>query len=593
MTNQNENINNATEDTTIESSVEYRMQWNTNDMPRGSRRKSAKSHHSRHHTGSSHRSHTHSHRRSTSRHSSKSRQCSATAENDLGVSFDDLIYKEQSDLNVETNTSSSENNDIKKGKRWKIISEEKPPVEKSETLSASELDDDSRKHQTESKPQNEARKEQTEPEKTEGQSNTTVFPAVKKQKSISTRKTSETRSRKSVGMRKIKELKTWKKVLLSVLTVLLIVFAGGFAYINGSLNKITRERSDVLPTPDPNAIYSDDSEEDHALAKEKGLTIYEDLDREDQYNVGSFKVTPIHQENVKNILLIGQDRRTGDGGRMRADSIIIATIDLTTNEIELTSLMRDMYLPVPGYGYGMINATYLNGGIALLDATIEQDFGVTIDGNIQLDFTRFIGLMDHVGSIDITLNQEEADYLNNGHNWNLKAGNNAMNSEQILAYCRTRNVGRSDWERTDRQRSVVTKIFLKLRSSGVGTMVQFVNDVFPLLRTDMTNMEIIQYVYTIMSNHMEITESRRIPVEGSYTQEIREETLHVLIPNLYTNAQALQKYIYGYTNVWIEENRKQVENQNRKEESSNTSSTAKKTSKKEKTKKSSMLVIDE
>ena len=131
--------------------------------------------------------------------------------------------------------------------------------------------------------------------------------------------------------------------------------------------------------------------------------------------------------------------------------------------------------------------------------------------------------------------------------------------EQVLAYARTRYVGRSDWERTDRQRSVVTKIFNKLRTSDLPTLYNFANAAFPLFKTDLSNTEILRYVYTVITNRMTITQSKRIPVDGTYTQEIKEETLNVLVPKLEPNAQALQKFVYGYSNVEVEENHKREE----------------------------------
>ena len=184
--------------------------------------------------------------------------------------------------------------------------------------------------------------------------------------------------------------------------------------------------------------------------------------------------------------------------------------------------------------------------------------------------------MDLVGTIDIDLNKEEVEYLNRGNGWNLKVGTNTMTSEQVLAYARTRYVGRSDWERTDRQRSVLTKIFNKLRRSDLTTLYRFANAAFPLFKTDLTNTEILRYVYTVMSKRMTISQSKRIPVDGTYTQEVKEETLNVLVPRLEPNAQALQKFVYGYSNVEVKDNEKRQE--------------AKQTAKK---KKSSSLVIDE
>ena len=94
----------------------------------------------------------------------------------------------------------------------------------------------------------------------------------------------------------------------------------------------------------------------------------------------------LSDDDIKNILIIGQDRREGETGRTRSDTMIICSINTKTNKIYLTSLMRDMYVPIPGYGANRINAAYVFGGMDLLDSVIEQDFGVKIDGNVEVDF---------------------------------------------------------------------------------------------------------------------------------------------------------------------------------------------------------------
>jgi anionic cell wall polymer biosynthesis LytR-Cps2A-Psr (LCP) family protein len=56
--------------------------------------------------------------------------------------------------------------------------------------------------------------------------------------------------------------------------------------------------------------------------------------------------------------------------------------------------MRDMYVPIPGYSDNRINAAYQFGGMELLDKTIKKDFGVSVDGNMEVSFEGFIQLVD-------------------------------------------------------------------------------------------------------------------------------------------------------------------------------------------------------
>ena len=118
----------------------------------------------------------------------------------------------------------------------------------------------------------------------------------------------------------------------------------------------------------------------------------------------------VDTSNIKSILLIGQDKQ-GDQTRQRSDSMILATLDKDQGTISLTSFMRDLYVAIPGYSSTRINAAYAYGGVELLDETLEENFGVQIDGNVEVDFEVFKVLVDKVGGIDLELTQAEADYI--------------------------------------------------------------------------------------------------------------------------------------------------------------------------------------
>ena len=263
-------------------------------------------------------------------------------------------------------------------------------------------------------------------------------------------------------------------------------------------------------------------------------------------------------DDIKNILLIGQDRRINDPEVRRSDAMIIFSINLKTNKINLVSLMRDMYIPYANGEEGMINATYYKGDFDLLDKTIEDAFGIHIDGNMELDFFRFRDFYDVIGPIDLELKDYEVNYLNDpktvkwtkqagvdSNGWNLQVGMNSMDSGQLLSFARTRYVGWGDWERTERQRRIIMATYNKLKNYNANRLSRIAIQCMRFLRTDMSKSEMMGYLYTILSHDITEFGSYRIPLEGTYTQEVREETLHVLVPQLEPNREAALQYIYG------------------------------------------------
>ena len=258
---------------------------------------------------------------------------------------------------------------------------------------------------------------------------------------------------------------------------------------------------------------------------------------------------------VKNILLIGSDARETDGSRQRSDSMILCSINTNTGTITLTSFLRDMYVPIPDYGSDKLNAAYAYGDMLLLDETIQEDFGIDINGNAVVDFDGFIRALTAVGNINIELTQEEADYLNGGGwedqgmngndgTWNLQAGMNSLTPAQALAYCRIRYIGNSDWERTERQRKVVMAAFTQFKRSNPITQYRVVSNALSSVTTDMSDMTLLSLLFRALLLRNSEIENYLIPVDGTFYIDYIDG-MDVLVPDLEQNRSYLREYIYG------------------------------------------------
>lgn len=330
-------------------------------------------------------------------------------------------------------------------------------------------------------------------------------------------------------MKNKKAVKVWM-IILAVVIIISAVIGGGFAFLNAKLNKIGRVDSKPEVVVDPSM---------ETFETVEGLT-----DTMDAADVvwNNADIDKVQSDEVYNILLIGQDRRPGEG-RQRSDAMIICTLNTKTNKIILTSVMRDMYVPISGYSDNRINAAYQFGGMELLDKVMENCLGVHIDGNVEVDFDGFINSLAEVGDIRIELNEAEAKYLNENNNWSLKDGENNLTPEQALAYARTRYVGHSDWERTDRQRKVIMAAFDNVKDMSIPQLIALSDKIFPNVTTDMDNSDILNYIYLVATNKMATIESHRLPEEGTYTCETLRKGMEVLMPDLKANAEYLKQYI--------------------------------------------------
>lgn len=256
----------------------------------------------------------------------------------------------------------------------------------------------------------------------------------------------------------------------------------------------------------------------------------------------------LNNGDVVNVLLVGQDRREGEK-RQRSDVMLLCTFNPKKNTITLTSFLRDTYAFVPGYGYKKLNAAYAYGGFSLLNETFAVNFGVHVDANVEVDFFGFVKIIDLLGGVDIELTQKEADYMNENmgfeynqdEKWDLKAGKNHLNGDQALAYSRIRKID-SDFGRTQRQRTVLMALLQAYKNKPLTEMLALVDDVLPMVTTNLTNQEILSYVVDFFPMLSGATfDTMYIPAKGTYESEYVAGLGACLIPDLEENRALLDK----------------------------------------------------
>lgn len=331
--------------------------------------------------------------------------------------------------------------------------------------------------------------------------------------------------------RKKKKAPVWLRILVIVLGVLVLSLMVVMMYVLWQLDKINQ------------------AEDIEALSAAEEYFETDESSMYDAMNPGDVEWSSDEsvngEDDVINILLIGQDRRPGES-RARSDSMIIATINKTDNTISLTSLMRDMYVQIPGYSDNRINAAYAFGGMALLDETIKQNFDIDIDGNIEVDFSGFEQVINILGGVDIELSQAEVNEVNrtSASSYISSAGLQHLNGAQALAYARIRNIGNSDFGRTSRQRTVLTAAYAKVRQMKLSDMLSLADTVLPLITTDQSGMALVGLATDIFGMGVSSLETHNIPEDASF-QSANIRGMDVLVPNLDDCRRTLRSIIYG------------------------------------------------
>ncbi len=344
-------------------------------------------------------------------------------------------------------------------------------------------------------------------------------------------------------------------ILCYVFGVIFLLCGAGisvFSYFTGMLD---RSGNNIIKLFDPGQSDIGSNDTVDAVDYEKML----------KEKLAKSAANVVSDSDVTNILLVGEDLRdevdNTEQSNGNTDVIMLISINTAKQTVTTTSLMRDIYLQIPGYYATRINAAYSMGGIPLLEQTIEDNFSIKVDKYLKVNFYSFIDIVDTIGGLDIKISKAEAigmtdplgeqnKYLGNeqGTDYLKTGGTKHMNGNQALAYARLRKVGNSDWERTQRQRTVIDLIADKAKDLSLTELNSLLNKVLKKISTDLTDAEIAYYLLNASTYLNYDRQQVQIPAEGTYTCEtIRGAS--VLCPDFTENIRVLQQQIYGYTTV--------------------------------------------
>ncbi|MFZ7131645.1 MAG: LCP family protein [Eubacteriales bacterium] len=315
---------------------------------------------------------------------------------------------------------------------------------------------------------------------------------------------------------KKKKQNTKKRVLIIILIIIIVLISGFFFLYNKYLG-------------DMNKVEIDEDE----------------LDANESLNT-----------NIINIALFGIDTREDDYDGSRSDTIMIATLDKEHQKIKLTSIMRDTYLSIPGEKYDKINHSYAYGGPALTIKTINQNFDMNIKDFVTVNFTSLEKIVDAVDGVEIDLKQSEVSQLNgilselnkiagNTVNGVSSSGLQTLNGRQAVAYCRIRYVGNADYERTERQRSVLEKVLSKvMNNKSLSQALTLIETLSPYIETSLSNTEMIGLATTVFTSGISEMEDTRVPVDGYFRGGTYDGVAYLKPKTLVDNAAYLHEFIY-------------------------------------------------
>lgn len=274
----------------------------------------------------------------------------------------------------------------------------------------------------------------------------------------------------------------------------------------------------------------------------------------------------IEEKHIKNFLLIGIDDRsrryTSNGRGSRADVICIMSVDSEAGTIKLLSIARDSYAYYPGYSTpGKINAAMNYGGPSLLQATVENQLRIQIDGYAYVNFYNMASIINDVGGVYVNMTSGERrcanDHLNALYHGEATliedTGNGVwLNGQQAVAYARVRYVGNGDYERMERQVEVLQSVLNQFMNMSATGKLSVMDDILSCVVTNVPQDDIEKYLFEFLPSLDNLDmQYMQLPIRGCYNAGMYGNEWSIRA-NWNAMIPYVQEYFYGETTPFDE-----------------------------------------
>lgn len=256
---------------------------------------------------------------------------------------------------------------------------------------------------------------------------------------------------------------------------------------------------------------------------------------------------------TQDIAFFGVDTRgTNLGKGTRSDSIMIVHIDHDAKTIRVASVYRDCLTYIEGHGYQKITHAHSYGGPELAVETINSNFDLDVENYITVNFINVADFVDEIGGIEQEITEEEAAAINGSITElnNIRgtssasitsAGTYTLDGSQAVAYSRIRHASGGDYKRSERQRTILFKMFETLKSMDLSTRISVAEDMVSQINTNLTRSQVTDLMVCLSG--YEISEMTAYP-QVFYGGTV--DGVWVEVPVTLTDmASGLHEFLYG------------------------------------------------
>ena len=274
------------------------------------------------------------------------------------------------------------------------------------------------------------------------------------------------------------------------------------------------------------------------------------------------------QDGRSNVLVFGTSGYDMEGtngdythdGAQLTDTIMVVSLDQKTGDVAMINLPRDLKVAKYCTGTGKVNEVYwcnnIDGddeesGAKALVEEVEDILDIEIQYYAHVNWETLISVVDALGSIEVTLDEDIFAACDTGVYMNLYAGvPQVLNGKEALCVARTRyNTQNGDFSRNASQQKILIALKDRVLEKGVDIFeaINIVNSLGDNVRTNISLDEMKAGMHLLET--FDVTNMRQVPLldpeKGiNYIAYAMENNISYVIPYAGSgNYLAIQRYV--------------------------------------------------
>lgn len=270
----------------------------------------------------------------------------------------------------------------------------------------------------------------------------------------------------------------------------------------------------------------------------------------------------MHLSTVTTFLVVVKEAGTVTTNYGHADFISLVSVNTDIKKVNVLVLDPDslVYIDLvgskltsPSPVYAKLSTAYANGGITMLEQTVEHNFKIEVDHYLVTDMNGVADIADALGGVSVMLNAEIKKMITDDFNVIMPGNNNPLNGQQIVGFLREKRDGADS--HLKRQAESLQSVIKKVQTLGMSEALDIVKELADVTASDLKGSQLISVLRkTILGGWKDYNvASYTAPEADGAVQYKDSEWIRIIdIPAV---AQRVQDQLFSKTNITLNDSR--------------------------------------